>query len=73
MNVNNKDEQADKECIRKWLEIHVPRIRDDREFIKLEGDKKFLEDLKKGIPSEIRGLVWTELIGNELRITSKLY
>jgi hypothetical protein len=29
--------------------------------------------LKKGIPSELRGVVWTELIGNEIRITEKLY
>lgn len=29
--------------------------------------------MKKGIPSEIRGLVWHQLIGNELRITEQLF
>ena len=35
--------------------------------------KKFKEALVKGIPSEIRGKVWHELIGNNLKVTNKLY
>lgn len=40
---------------------------------RLTAKKKFKEALSKGIPSEIRGKVWQELIGNSLKITPKLY
>jgi hypothetical protein len=39
----------------------------------MPDEKKFKEALKKGIPSELRGIVWQELVSNDLRITNKLY
>lgn len=36
-------------------------------------DKKFKEDLKRGIPIEIRGEVWIAMIGNHLRVSPILY
>lgn len=36
-------------------------------------NKKFKEDLKNGIPIEIRGEVWCNLVGNALRISPSLY
>ncbi len=36
-------------------------------------NKKFKEDLKRGIPIEIRGEVWCNLVGNALRISPSLY
>jgi hypothetical protein len=38
-----------------------------------KASKKLTQALKKGVPSEIRGLAWQTMIGNELRITDKLY
>jgi hypothetical protein len=35
--------------------------------------KKFKEAIKKGVPSELRGEIWRQMIGNDLRITEKLY
>jgi hypothetical protein len=35
--------------------------------------KKFKEALKKGIPASLRGDIWQQMIGNDLRITQKLY
>ena len=37
------------------------------------GNKKFKEDIKKGIPAEIRTEAWSILIGNELRVSPTLY
>mmetsp|Transcript_18812 Transcript_18812/g.17957 ORF Transcript_18812/g.17957 Transcript_18812/m.17957 type:complete len:108 (+) Transcript_18812:606-929(+) len=39
----------------------------------MQSHKKFKESLKKGVPTELRGIVWQELIRNEIRITEKLY
>ena len=39
----------------------------------LIGNKKFKEDIKKGIPAEIRTEAWAILIGNELRVSPSLY
>ena len=39
----------------------------------MENSKQFQIDLKKGIPDEVRGEVWSVLIGNEQRITRQLY
>jgi len=39
----------------------------------LADNKKFKNDLKKGIPIEIRGEVWSHIIGNQLRISETLY
>ena len=36
-------------------------------------NSSFKRDLKKGVPIEVRGEVWSQLIGNKLRITPKLY
>lgn len=44
-----------------------------REQDRNNAKKKFKEALVKGIPSEIRGKVWSHLIGNSLKITNKLY
>ena len=38
-----------------------------------KANKKFKEAMKKGIPSELRGQAWSIMIGNELRITDRLY
>ena len=40
---------------------------------KLIEDKKFKEELKRGIPTELRGMTWSKIISNQLRITKKLY
>ena len=39
----------------------------------MTGNKSFKEALKKGIPIEVRGEVWAELLGNPLRVTIDLY
>jgi hypothetical protein len=33
----------------------------------------FVDALKKGIPTEIRGQAWSLILGNELRISPLLY
>ncbi|TNV73455.1 hypothetical protein FGO68_gene16015 [Halteria grandinella] len=38
-----------------------------------KASKKLLQALKKGVPLEHRGLAWQSMIGNDLRITDKLY
>lgn len=38
-----------------------------------KASKKLLAALKKGVPLDYRGLAWQTMIGNELRITDKLY
>jgi hypothetical protein len=38
-----------------------------------KAPKKFKDALRKGVPSELRGQAWSTMIGNELRITEKLY
>ena len=36
-------------------------------------NKKFKSDLKKGVPVEVRGEIWSHIIGNQLRISEYLY
>ena len=36
-------------------------------------NSNFKKDLKRGIPAEVRGEVWSQFIGNTLRITPNLY
>ena len=38
------------------------------EYHILESNKKFRDDIKNGIPIEIRGEVWCHLVGNKIRI-----
>lgn len=63
----------DKDAVKFWLEEYLPKLKQNKESTKILSKKKFKEALKKGVPSEVRGYVWQELIGNELRITNKLY
>ena len=56
---------------KKWIEKYLPQIKANRNEI--VQNKSFLKDLKKGIPAEVRGEIWTALIGNQLRINQVLY
>lgn len=51
----------------------MPKVEMYKNDPKILDDKKFKEDLKKGVPSELRGLFWQKIVGNELRITQKLF
>jgi|688.fasta_scaffold221687_2 hypothetical protein len=55
----------DKPSLGKWVDTHLPMIRNKADLTK---SKPFKEALKKGVPLEVRSEVWEALIGNELRI-----
>ena len=59
----------DKESVKQWVEVYLPKIKMTESKQLLTKDKKFKSALKKGIPSEIRGMIWEKLIGNHLRMT----
>ena len=55
--------------IKRWIDNYLPHMhRED-----LKNNKKFVADLKRGIPIEVRGEAWSGFIGNDLRINFKLY
>jgi hypothetical protein len=51
---------------RKWIENYLPKIKTNR--AEIIQNKTFNKDLRKGIPAEVRGEIWTALIGNQLRV-----
>lgn len=60
----------DKAMLKKWVEVHLPLIRNKGD---LAGSKPFKEALKNSVPLEVRGEVWEALLGNELRVNMNLY
>lgn len=50
----------------------MPKIK-NKDLTKIQTQKKFQELLGKGIPTELRGVIWQELIGNPLKITESLF
>ena len=60
----------DKTTLKKWVDVHLPLIRAKGD---LQNNKQFKEALKKSIPIEMRGEVWDALIGNEQKVSLKLY
>ena len=61
---------ADKALLKKWIENYIPQIGSNSDLISNRG---FKDALKKGVPIEVRGEVWTAFIGNDLRINETLY
>ena len=54
--------------LKKWTDTYLPLLETNKEM-----PSKFKEDLKKGIPFEVRGEAWSYIIGNELRVNEKMY
>jgi len=56
--------------IKRWQDDYLPKLLLNQD---LSGSKKFKDDLRRGIPPEIRSEVWTQLIGNHIRCSPILY
>lgn len=64
---STSSENADLKLWREKLLLELKQVPPSK------ASKKLLSSLKKGVPLEYRSLAWTTMIGNELRITDKLY
>jgi hypothetical protein len=58
--------------IKRWCEQYVPMLESGQRKA-LKSQKRFKDDLKRGVPPEIRGEIWQHMVGNKLRITPALY
>ena len=71
--------EADKALLRKWIDGFLPALQQNAYLLgkpnvtQMLGVRGFKDSLKKGIPTEVRGDAWEAILGNELRISDKLY
>ena len=66
MKLKISDEKS--QSLQKWTETYLPLLKSNKEL-----PSKFKDDLRKGIPFEVRGEAWSLIIGNDLRINPKMY
>ena len=65
--------------MKKWFETFIPKLQEHGYLTgapsvkTMSSVRGFTDALKKGIPTEIRGQVWIDILGNELRISDLLY
>jgi hypothetical protein len=60
--------------IKRWLFDYKPQLGTEQQREQLfNNSRQFGNDLRRGIPLEIRGEIWSVLIGNKHRMSYKLY
>ena len=64
------NDSEDKEVLEKWIDTYLPQL---KAGIDLSGSSRFKDALKKGVPVEVRGEVWTAFIGNAFRVNKNMY
>jgi hypothetical protein len=77
--VVEKTSIGDTSVLKKWGETFFPKLEEYGYMVgapsvkNMSSVRGFVDSLKKGIPTEIRGQAWSSILGNGLRISPTLY